>query len=115
MKKIYLAIPYGGIEEESYKLATTFTAFIMSRHKDINIFSPITHSHPLTKIEGINMPNNFEFWKEKDFQFIDWANEVWVLVPDGNVILVNKSAGVAQEIMYANKLKKPIIYKHFTI
>lgn len=115
MKKIYLAIPYTGMEEKSYELATTFTAFMMSRHDNLNILSPITHSHPLTKMEGILMPSNFEYWKKIDYQFIDWCDEVWILVPDANAELIQNSIGVNKEIEYAEKTGKPVYLKGFSI
>ena len=67
MKKIYLAIPYSGIQESSYEQANKATAELMSGDKGVNVFSPITHSHPLTK-HGVR--GDWEFWKKIDFQFI---------------------------------------------
>ena len=46
-KKIYLAIPFSGIEEKSFKAATEIAGLLIS--KGYIVFSPITHSHPINK------------------------------------------------------------------
>jgi len=119
MKKIYLAIPYTGMRRKSYKMANAATANIMKGHPDINVFSPITHSHPMTKFK---MPQTWEFWGPIDEQFIDWADEVWIFL--GKIkstpvsILdftisslyekVRNSTGVQAEMRYAILDDKPI-------
>jgi hypothetical protein len=107
MKKIYLAIPYSGIQESSYEQATRATAELMSGDHDVNVFSPITHSHPLTQ-HGVR--GDWDFWKKIDFQFIDWADEVWVVVPNEGIKHILMSVGVIAEINYANESKKPVHY-----
>ena len=107
MKKIYLAIPYSGMRESSYEQANKATAELMSNGNNVNVFSPITHSHPLTQ-HGVR--GDWEFWKQVDFQFIDWAEEVWVIVPEEGIKRVLMSVGVIAEINYANECKKPVHY-----
>lgn len=107
MKKIYLAIPYSGMIESSYEQANKAAAELMSGGDNINVFSPITHSHPLTQY-GVR--GDWEFWKQVDFQFIDWAEEVWVVVPEEGIKRVLMSVGVIAEINYANESKKPVKY-----
>jgi len=109
MKKIYLAIPYSGMEESSYEQATLATAIIMQTG-ETNVFSPITHSHPLTKFEGIEMPGTWEFWEKVDYQYIDWSDEIWVLIPKESeyLELVMNSTGVMAEMKYAKAEKKKI-------
>jgi hypothetical protein len=107
MKKIYLAIPYSGMVESSYEQANKAAAELMSGGDNINVFSPITHSHPLTQY-GVR--GDWEFWKQVDFQFIDWAEEVWVVVPEEGIKRVLMSVGVIAEINYANESKKPVKY-----
>jgi len=109
MKKIYLAIPYSGMEEESYKLATRVTAKLMSEDRH-NVFSPITHSHPLTQLEGIDMPGDWAFWKEIDLQYIDWCDEMIVIVPEAGYNKVLESTGVQAEIDYCAKQGKHITF-----
>lgn len=107
MKKIYLAIPYSGMTESSYEQATKATAELMSGDLNVNVFSPITHSHPLTQ-HGLR--GDWQFWKQVDFQFIDWAEEVWVIIPEEGIKRVLMSVGVIAEINYANDTKKPVKY-----
>ena len=105
MKKIYLAIPYSGMAESSYEQATKASAELMKEYGGINVFSPITHSHALTEY---GLRGDWAFWKEIDFQFIDWADEVWVLIPNEGVEKVLKSVGVIGEINHANETGKPV-------
>lgn len=105
MKKIYLAIPYTGIQESSYRQATIATAYIAQTFR-YNVFSPITHSHPLAEI-GLNGSWD-EYWKKVDFQYIDWADEVWVLKPREGDERIRVSTGVQDEIQYCKSSKKPL-------
>lgn len=108
MEKIYLAIPYTGMEDSSYEQANLATLLLLNL--GYNVISPITHSHPLTKIEGYDIPGTWEFWKEVDLQFIDWSDEVFVLVPKEGIKKVKNSTGVQAEIEYATSSKKPVTY-----
>lgn len=104
MKKIYLAISYTGMEESSYRQATEATALIINQF-EINVFSPITHSHPLTKY---GVKGTWDYWQKIDYQFIDWADEVWVLIPKEGRARIESSTGVQAEIKYAEKTGKPV-------
>lgn len=107
MKKIYLAIPYTGMYESSYEQANKASIKILKMGH--NVFSPITHSHPLSKnYPGAEIPTNWDFWKKIDYQFIDWADEVWVCVPKEGEKAVLNSPGVQAEIQYARKHNKLI-------
>lgn len=104
MKKVYLAIPYSGMEESSYHQATKATAKFMN--DGINVFSPITHSHPLHK--EYNMPGTWNFWQKVDYQYLDWADEVYVIVPEEGYDKVLNSTGVQAEMAYAKHQDKPV-------
>jgi hypothetical protein len=104
MKKVYLAIPYSGMEESSFKQATLAAVKIL--RLGYNVYSPITHSHPLTEYD---VPGDWEFWQKIDFQFIDWCDEVWVLIPEEGEEKVNNSTGVQAEIDYAKRNNKKVI------
>lgn len=108
MKKIYLAIPYSGMEESSYEQANIATAGIISANQELNVFSPITHSHPLTKTE-FTVPGSWDYWSKIDYEFIDWADEVWVVIPEEGYDKVQNSTGVQAEIKYAESHDKPVI------
>ena len=109
MKKIYLAIPYSRMEESSYKQATETTARLIEANNGLNIFSPITHSHPLTKVEGVTIPGDWAYWEQIDYQYIDWADEVWVIIPKEGMIPVDNSTGVQAEIKYARNQGKKVV------
>lgn len=106
MKKIYLAISYTGMQESSYKQANLASVLILNEGH--NVFSPITHSHPLTLIDKYEIPHTWEYWQHIDYQFIDWADEVWVLVPDEGPIPIINSTGVQAEIVYAEEHDKKV-------
>jgi O-acetyl-ADP-ribose deacetylase (regulator of RNase III)/nucleoside 2-deoxyribosyltransferase len=106
MKKIYLAIPYSGMEESSFKQATEAAAIIINEHGH-NVFSPITHSHPLTKY---GVKGTWEYWQKIDCQYIDWCDEVVVLIPNEGLERIKESIGVNSEIRYASSLKKPVSF-----
>ena len=98
--KIYLAIPYSGNEEESFKFANKIAGKLMS--KGHIVFSPISHTHPICK--ECELPSEWKFWKQYDESFITWCDEVWIC-DFGNWA---KSIGVKAEIDIAIKLNKPI-------
>ena len=104
MKKIYLAIPYSGMEQSSYDQATFATSQIINQYM-INVFSPITHSHPLVKYGA---KGTWDYWQNIDYQFIDWCDEVWVLIPKEGRDKIEKSTGVQAEIKYAKETGKPV-------
>jgi hypothetical protein len=106
LKKIYLAIPYTGMQESSYRQANEASVIILNM--GFNVFSPITHSHPLTLIDKYEIPHTWEYWQHIDYQFIDWADEVWVLIPEEGIEPVIGSTGVNAEIQYAKKHKKKV-------
>lgn len=105
MKKIYLAIPYSQIElESSFRQANEATALLLN--KGYNVFSPISHCHVIAK--NHKLPKTWNFWKKIDYQFIDWADEVWVLVPKEGIESILASTGVNAEIDYAKESLKKV-------
>lgn len=107
MIKVYLAIPYSGMENSAYNQVSLATAKLIETKK-FNVFSPITHSHPLTLIKGVNLPGDWEYWQTIDKQFIDWADEVWALIPTEGPEKLKKSKGVKEELSYASEKGKLI-------
>jgi hypothetical protein len=108
--KVYLAIPYSGNEEESFFVANKVSALMMK--KDIIVFSPISHSHPMAIQEGT--PGDWAFWEKFDRSFIEWADEVHVVVigKDGQK-LIDKSTGVKAEMKIAEELGKPVRFYQY--
>ena len=105
--KIYLAIPYSGIEEKSFFIANKVTSIFME--KGFIVFSPISHSHPIAIQEKV--PGNWEFWEKFDRSFIEWSDELHVVVigKEGQK-LIDNSTGVKAEINIAIELGKPVHY-----
>lgn len=108
MKKIYLAIPYSGMTESSYAQANFASVLVLNQGH--NVFSPITHSHPLTLIDNYTIPHTWEYWQHIDYQFLDWADEVYVLIPNEGMQKVLDSTGVQAEIKYALEHDMPVKY-----
>lgn len=106
--KVYLAIPYTNIEESSYNQATEATMLIINEYGH-NVFSPITHSHPLAKL---GVKGTWDFWQHLDYQYIDWADEVWVLIPKEGIQKCFNSTGVVAEIKYATEKNKKVKFVH---
>jgi len=111
--KIYLAIPYSQCRALSYKIANKVAAQLMeSGH---NVFSPISHSHSVSPyIDKAN--HTHEFWMEQDLPFVEWADEVHVVVIGGYVEghkRIARSKGVQEEIRHATRFNKPVQYIYY--
>ena len=75
--KIYLATPYTGTEVQQivrFKQACEICATLMK--KGFRVFSPIAHSHNIS-VYG-NMPGSYDFWKEQNSSWLEWADELWI-------------------------------------
>ena len=107
MKKIYLATPYSTNADSVLRIAR-FEAVNIVAAKLMSegnlVFSPISHTHPIV-LAG-DLPTGWEFWKEYDRSFIEWADEVHVFKQDGWQI----STGVTAEIKIANEMGKSVQY-----
>ena len=108
MKKLYLACPYthnySDIENERCLLATKKAAELMNQ--GYIVFSPLTHSVPID--DFFDDFKSYDFWLAQDFPFIEWCDILYILQLPG----YRKSKGVQDEIEYATKLGKEIIYSH---
>lgn len=106
-KKIYLAIPYRGWEEYSFKVANRVAVYLINQ--GILVFSPITHSHPLSIHE--NIPGDWDFWSKYDYSFIkDWADELWYIQANNDVNKkhLEMSEGVRAEVDFAVEIGKSV-------
>lgn len=111
---IYLAIPYSGIEEESFKIAN-YVAHKLMEEGHI-VYSPITHNHPIAKAHGL--PTGWDFWEKFDTEFIKWCDEVYVVVIRDELGvsgegLIENSKGVNAEIKIAKSLGRGVSYIHY--
>jgi hypothetical protein len=108
MKLVYVASPY------SHK----YKRVMREREKEVNrvaaeltykygyaMFLPITQSAPLERIIPA-LGGSFEKWRDIDLEMVKRADELWVVMMPG----WKDSIGVTEEIAYAKKLQKPIIF-----
>lgn len=106
----YLACPYShpnpAVREARYKAVTKCAARIMELDPSINIFSPITHSHPL-HVEG-GLAGNWERWAKVDEEYINVSAIMYVLcLRDWD-----RSVGVKAEIKIAKSAGVSVWYIH---
>lgn len=87
-----------------YKQVTKATASLLEI-TGWNIFSPITHSHPIPKFIPDRL-NTHTFWLNLDFDWIEVCDELWVYMQPG----WDQSYGVARELKFAQRRDKPIRY-----
>jgi len=99
---IYLASPYSASPQANFELTEAFVAeALRSGHP---IFSPVVHCHQIAL--DYNLPGDFEFWKNFNFNMLRAADELWVLTLPG----WKESKGVDGEVDFARSLGIPIIY-----
>lgn len=111
----YLTVPYSYTHENKefvekikrvrYETATRAAAWLMNTYS-WNVFSPITHSHPLHAIAG--MRGDWEFWKKVDTEYIECSCRLVNLVIPG----WRESIGVTAENEIAKRLGIPVLYLH---
>ena len=100
--KIYVGIPYTGMEEKSFKKANEVSYKLM---KSGNIvYSPISHCHPIAQVGGL--PTDWDYWKEYCTEFVTWCDTMAVVMMKG----WEDSTGLTAELEIARELKKNIMY-----
>jgi len=103
-RRIYLACPYSDpdplVRENRFEEVNMKAGELMlAGHL---VFSPISHTHPIAV--QCQLPKGWEFWAEYDRSFIEWADEVQVLMLAG----WERSVGVCAEMKIANEIGKPV-------
>jgi len=105
--KIYLACPYSHenekVREKRVEMATKAAAKLMEDGHQV--FSPITHTHPISKYTNKHPCDN-DFWMVQDLWILVACNEIYVLCLDGWEF----SKGVEEEVKVAYRLNKKITY-----
>lgn len=95
--KIYLACPYSHPDPKVCEMrcekADRAAAYLMAC--GYIVFSPISHSHPISKHLGNHLDHSF--WLRQDAAWLDVCDEIHILTLDG----WDKSIGVAWERGYA--------------
>lgn len=111
MLDVYLMGPYTwhGPEEmrrfmecDRFRTITKFAAQIAAG--GLTVYSPITHSHPLTEYQ--NLPGTWDYWKRQDEAVMSVCRECWQLTMDGWM----GSVGCQAEIAMAEELGKQVRY-----
>ena len=69
----------------------------------LNVFSPITHSHPLY---DLGMRGDWDFWKRIDVEYLRLSEKIVVLMLPGWL----ESKGVTAEIKLAKEMGIPVEY-----
>jgi nucleoside 2-deoxyribosyltransferase len=110
--KIYLAIPYSGIPELSFEVANKVAAKLMKEGHIV--FSPISHTHPIAEYLDESVRFDSEYWMKQDLCFVDWCDEVRVVViGEFGYDLIDKSKGVQFELKHAKETNKPFEFIHY--
>jgi len=110
--KIYLAIPFTGCEEISFKYANEIAALLIGEGHFV--FSPISHSYPIWKTNLVE--HSFDTWLELDKNFVDWASEIHVVVfEEEGWLKIKNSKGVQLELDWAKEKNKPIKYLEYNL
>jgi hypothetical protein len=109
-KKIYLAIPYTGIEIEAFNIVNKVAGELMNQGH--LVYSPISHSHSIAKACDLN--TTWKYWKEVDEEFIKWCDKIiFVVIGEYGMNLINKSKGCREELKLALKLNKEFEYYYY--
>lgn len=103
MSFAYLASPYhhedAVVVLQRYEAVKAATVKFWAR--GITVFSPIVHCHEMKP----ELPKEFEFWIEHDYQMLEMAHSLYILTLDGWEI----SRGVRAETAFSVAAKKPIV------
>lgn len=103
-KTYYLASPYSHknpVVKEFRELAVQYTASILTM-KGYKLLEPIASCH--RKSHMFDLPTGYEYWKERDRDYIARSDGVILLAIKG----WKESVGVTDELEYANELGIPI-------
>lgn len=87
-----------------FEAVNKFAAELMRGDPDTIVFSPISHTHPIS-MAG-ELPCEWEYWEKFDTAFLTHSKELIVLMLDG----WEDSKGVNAEIKIAERLGIPILY-----
>lgn len=105
---IYIACPYShrtkAVRTRRVRAATAWASHMLKQTPCPIVFSPLTHSHPIS-LWG-NHRGDFKFWQTQDLFFLQHCTTLHVLCIPG----WDKSIGVTKEIEMAKHHRKHIIY-----
>lgn len=110
MRKVYIAIPYTGMEKSSYKQCVVAVSHLIKNNPDVMFFSPIINSHPLTKY---GLGGDWEYWKKIDLEWLSLCDTLLVIIPQEGVGRCKKSVGLREEFYFAEQNKLHLLFVHF--
>lgn len=110
-KIIYLAIPYSFNPQLSFEIANEITATLME--DGFVVFSPISHTHPLSEKMSSDLQFDHDFWMKQDLTILSRCDYLWVVnIHRYNGItaqqLIDDSKGCQTEMKKAQELNIPI-------
>lgn len=107
MSYFYIASPYTHpntlVMDQRFNKVVDFTSWLIDIYR-YNVFSPIVHSHPLCRHRSLEP--GFDYWAELDRLMIAPAAGLFVFEIEG----WKQSKGVAEEIAFAEQIRKPIYF-----
>lgn len=104
---VYLAIPYTWNPEQSFIITNEIAAKLML--EGYVVFSPISHSHPISKNMTTDLKFNQEFWMKQDLPMLRKSSKVFfVVIGDNGMSLIDDSDGCQSEKEEAQKYNIPI-------
>lgn len=69
-----------------------------------NVFSPISHSHPISMCMGEEQKTNPDFWLKQDFAILKHCDELClVVIGEDGERLIEESYGCQREIEFAKE------------
>lgn len=110
MRKVYIAIPYTGMEKSSYKQCVVAVSHLIKNHPNVLFFSPIINSHPLTKY---GLGGDWGYWKKVDLEWLALCDTFLGIIPREGMEKAIKSIGLKEEYLFAEENKKEILFAHF--
>ncbi len=104
-KLVYLAAPYSheDIKVRNKRVKTIAkVAGKLIKDKDVYVFSPITHGHPIN--QSVKEAIGYDYWLTFDKAMLDMCDEMWITDLED----WEKSRGIAEEINHCNTNGKTI-------
>lgn len=107
---IFIASPYShpdaAVREARFLSALGYAHSLINRGEIA--FSAIAYGHPFA--EHFGAPTNFQHWRGLNHHMIYLSREVHVMMLDG----WRDSQGVADEMLYAEEIGRPIVHVNWS-
>lgn len=105
----YLAIPYTWSPKISFVIANKVAAKLIEN--GCVVFSPISHSHPISEHLPDDVAFSHETWMKQDLPVLQKCDRLMlVLIGENGLNLIKESRGCQEELSEAKKLNIPVEY-----